>query len=209
MGRRTSVAAAALAAGGVVALCVGAVLGVAVGADRRVDAPSADLSRMPSDLVWRWILHCVQTPGVDPSVVALEYSVGTEGELAVQFGWSDELGHVTVDPRTTAATKHCIEERSVDPASIVTRTPSQAERLVLYTWAVERQQPCLAQRGMNVPVASPGDFLDEHAAPWYLLDLYAESQAERGLGVDFDTLLEARLACPPIPAYLAAQGVGW
>jgi len=209
MRRRTSLAAAALAAGGVVALCVGAVLGAAVGVDPRVGTASADLSRMPSDLVWRWILHCTQTPGVDPSVIALDYSVGTEGELVVEFGWSDELGHLTVDPRTAAATKECIEERSVDLATIVTRVPTQAERLVLYTWAVERQQPCLAERGMNVPVASPGDFLDQHAAPWYLLDGYAESQAARGLGLDFDTLLEARLACPPVPAYLAAQGVGW
>jgi hypothetical protein len=206
--RRISLAAPALAAGGVVALCVGVILGASVGVDPRVGAASADLSRMPSDLVWRWILHCVQNPGVDRSVVALDYTVGTEGELAVEFGWSDELGHVTVDPRTAAATKQCIEERSVDPTTIVSRAPTQAERLTLYSWAVERQQPCLAARGMNVWVASPEDFLDEHVAPWYLLDRYVASQAERGLGVDFDTLLEARLACPPMPAYLAAQGVG-
>jgi hypothetical protein len=209
MRRRISLAVAALAASGVVALCVGAVLGASAGADPRPAAASADLSRMPSDLVWRWVLHCAQSPGVDSSVVALDYTVGAGGELAVEFGWSDELGHVTVDPRTAAATKSCIEERTVDPATIVTRMPTPAERLLLYTWAVERQRPCLADRGMNVPVASPGDFLDVHKAPWYLLDGYAESQADRGLGVDFDTLLGARLACPPMPAFLAAQGVGW
>ena len=208
MRRRTSLAVAALAACGVVALCVGAVLGASAFADPRGGAASANLTRMPSDLVWRWILHCIQTPGVDRSVIALDYSVGAGGELAVEFGWSDELGHLTVDPRTAAATKGCVEERTVDTATLVTRMPTAAERLVLYTWAVEHQRPCLAARGMNVRVASPGDFLDAHEAPWYLLDGYAASQADRGLGVDFDTLLEARLACPPMPPFLAQQGVG-
>lgn len=210
MRRRTSFVVAALAASGVVAICIGAVaVAVAVtNADQSERSASADTSRIPSDLVWRWVVHCMQRSDEASSSSPMSYSVDDDGELSVTFGWADDQGHVTVDPRMAAVTEACIDEKTVEPASSVTRSPTQAERLVLYDWTLERQQPCLAERGMNAPVAPRSDFLDEQNAPWYLLDVYVSSQRQRGIGIDFDTLLKARLACPPIPASLAAQGVG-
>jgi len=208
MRRRTPFALAALAAGAVVALCVGAV-GVSLANSDPGESPgSAETSRIPTDLVWRWVVHCMQPHGETSSAVPLSYSLGADGALSVEFGWVDDHGHATVDPRMAAATKECIEEKKVE-ASPVGRSPTQAERLVLYDWTLERQQPCLAERGMYALIPPRADFLDEQTAPWYLLNEYSSSQQARGIGLDFDTLLRARLACPPIPAYLAAQGVGW
>jgi hypothetical protein len=208
MRRRPSLVVAALAASGVVAICVGAVAVSLTNSDRGGSPGSADTSRIPPDLVWRWVVHCMQPHGEASSAVPIRYSLGDDGHLSVEFGWTDDQGHVTVDPRMAAVTKECIDEKTVEPASSVIRGPTQAERLVLYDWTIERQRPCLAKRGMNAPVASRAGFLDEQTAPWYLLNVYASSQQERGIGLDFDTLLTARLACPPMPAYLAARGVG-
>jgi hypothetical protein len=210
MRRRTSFATAALAASGVVAVCVGAIaVSVSVTTATPGEGPvSADTSRVPPDLVWRWVVHCMQLSSEASSAEPISYTVGDAGDLSVEFGWADDQGHVTVDPRMAAVTKECIGEKTVELVGSASRSPTQAERLVLYDWTVERQQPCLAERGMNARVGSRADFLDERAEPWYLLNSYAASQQERGLGVDFDTLLRARLACPPMPASLAARGVG-
>lgn len=208
MRRRTSLAVAALAAGTVVAICVGAVAVSATNPDSGERPGPADASRIPTDLVWRWVVHCMQLSDEASSAVPVRYSLGDDGELSVEFGWADAQGNVTVDPRMAAATEECLAEKTVGPPNSVIRGPTRAERLVLYDWSLERQQPCLAKRGITTLVVSPTDFLDEEAAPWYLLNAYASSLQERGIGLDFDTLLAARLACPPIPGYLAGRGVG-
>lgn len=208
MRRRTSFAVAAIAASAVVAMCAGAVA-VSLTDAAPDGGPAPDTSRIPSDLVWRWVVHCMQPHGEASSAIPISYTLGDDGDLSVEFGWTDDQGHVTVDPRMAAVTKECIDEKTVDLASSPSRRPTQAERLVLYDWTLERQQPCLAERGMYALIPPRADFLDEQTAPWYLLNEYASSQQARGIGLDFDTLLRARLACPPIPAYLAAQGVGW
>jgi len=60
-----------------------------------------------------------------------------------------------------------------------------------------------------VPVVPPRDFLDETVVPWYLLQQYLWSEQVDLATVDFDQVIEARLACPPMPPFLADQGVGW
>ena len=124
MRRRTSFALAALAASAVVALCVGAV-GVSLANSDPGESPgSADTSRIPTDLVWRWVVHCMQPHGETSSAVPISYSLGADGALSVEFGWVDDHGHATVDPRMAAATEECIDEKSVE-ASPVGRSPTE------------------------------------------------------------------------------------
>jgi hypothetical protein len=81
--------------------------------------------------------------------------------------------------------------------------------MVLYEWSLAWQQPCLAARGIETEVPPLRDFLDEQTIPWYLLQQYIWDDPERPATEDFDALLAARLACPPMPDSLEASGVGW
>jgi hypothetical protein len=157
---------------------------------------------IPADLTWAWISDCVPWPNtVNFGVTA--FSIDDEGVATLELGFADEAGEITVDPERTAAANACVQARRVDPA-IGTRPATEAERALIYDWTVRWQGPCLASRGFDVRPALRRDFLDAHQVAWFLLDRYSDNSF-----IPFDTMLEARLACSPMPPYLTADGVGW
>lgn len=208
MRRRTRLFAA-LGAAGVVALCLG-VIGVAAATGVRgsavavVDADTV----VPPDLTWTWVQHCELSSGVEMGESMGWFSTSDDGELVVEYGTMDDEGHLDIDEGLTAIIAGCVDTRTVASESRM-RPASTAERLEIYDWAVKWQQPCLASRGMDVQLAQPADFVDPNTVPWYLVDQYVWTGPQELADIDFDVLLEARLACPPMPPFLAAQGVGW
>ena len=198
---------AALGAIGVVAICVtGVGIGVA-GATPHTEPIPIEEATIPDDLVWEWIMHCGRQTGSSLDDVAMQYTTYPEGRLEVLMGTFTDDGTMVPDYELSAAINECVATRRVAEVSSRWREASRAERLVLYGWAVDRQQPCLAARGIDTRVPPLTDFVDEHTVPWYLLQQYIWDDPENPVE-DFDTILAARLACPPRPAYLAAQGVG-
>lgn len=206
--RRRSHLVAALAAGGVVALCVG-VPGVAMAmASPRSSPVPIEQAAIPEDMVWSWVSQCVEQAGLGPNFGTTSFSVNADGVMTAEFGTWDDEGNVIPDDAATALVSGCIGSRTMIPMNDTWRQTTLAERLAIYDWTIREQHPCLAVRGIEVRVPPLQEFLREDAVPWYLLQQYMWS-ASGGLVDDFDVLLEARLACPPVPASLAARGVGW
>lgn len=200
---------AALGAGSVVVVCA-VVMGVSIAvASPRGAAGSDGDARIPGDLVWTWVQHCELTTGVELGSNLGWFSTEEDGELVVEYGTMDDEGEMTVDEEITAVVGACITTRQIDLDGEYVRNATTAERIEIYDWAVRWQKPCLAAHGMDVQLGSPRDFLDETVVPWYLLNQYVWTGTDGLADIDFDALLEARLACPPIPAHLAAQGIGW
>jgi len=202
---------ALLGAGAVVGVCV-SVLGFAVAtASPHATAVEVDgTTPVPEDMAWTWAQYCEQNSEVELGTAMAWISTDADGRLDVEYGTMDDEGTLIVDQHLTEVIGACVEQRAVlvDPDRTV-RPATTAERLAIYDWAVRWQQPCLAAHGMDVGVQPPRDFVDETIVPWYLIDHYIWTGSDGLAGIDFDALLEARLACPPIPAYLVAQGVGW
>jgi hypothetical protein len=198
---------AALGAVGVVAICMTGV-GIAVaGTAPRADPIPIEEAIIPDDLVWEWIMHCGRQTGSGSDDLATQYTIYPEGRLDVLVGSFTDDGTMVPDYELSAAINECVGTRRVAESSAMWREASRAERLALYGWALDRQQPCLAARGIDTRLPPLGDFLDEQSVPWYLLQQYIWRDPENPVE-DFDAILAARLACPPRPAYLAARGVG-
>lgn len=197
---------AALGAFGIVAICVAGV-GIAVAASaphpERIPIEEAVI---PDDFAYWWIQHCGTQVGNSLNVVAMEYSVDAEGHLEVLLG-SYTGNEMVPDEELSAAVNECVGTRRVEEFATRWRQATPADRLALYGWAVNRQQPCLAAWGIDTRVPPLSDFLAEDTVPWYLLEQYIWENPEDRLE-DFDTILAARLACPAVPDSLAAQGVG-
>lgn len=157
---------------------------------------------IPADLTWAWVSSCVPWPNtVNFGLTA--FSVDEEGTATLELGFADEAGEITVDPERTAAANACVQARRVDPG-VATRSATEGERALIYDWTLRWQAPCLAVRGFDVRPALRRDFLDAHQVTWFLLDRYSGNDL-----IPFDTLLEARLSCSPMPPFLSAEGVGW
>lgn len=187
-------AVAAVAAGTLAAV-------VTVGAQPDARAVAAD-AVIPADLTWAWVSSCVPWPNtVNFGLTA--FSIDEDGRATLELGFADDEGEITVDPERTAEANACVQARRVDPA-VGTRPATEAERALIYDWTIRWQAPCLASRGFEVGPAQRRDFLDAHQVAWFLLDRYSENRQ-----IPFGTLLEARLACAPMPPYLSADGVGW
>ena len=191
---------AVLAATGIVALAAGSVAIALLGLrppSRTVDVDAP----VPQDLMWMWITSCVN-PGGGPTEFALiDLTFDPDGVPTVELGEITEDGNGSVDAALTDDANSCLSARSVDISQ--GRSASPAERALIYEWTRRWQAPCLAARGFDVTVQPRSDFLDPNNAPWYLLNTF-----DTGF-LDMDTLLEARFACAPMPAFLAQQGVGW
>jgi len=174
---------------------------VVVGAQER-SAPTDLDSVVPADLTWAWVTNCIDV--YDTSGLGVtSFSIDEDGTATVGLGYLEEDGEFRDALDRTAEANACIGARRIDPGRSV-RPPTQAERATIYDWAVRWQLPCLASRGFDVRVAPRAEFLDPSTSPWFLLDAYAGDSH-----ISFDTLLEARLACPPVPPYLSAEGVLW
>ena len=157
---------------------------------------------IPADLTWAWVSNCVPWPNtVNFGLTA--FSIDGDGTATVELGFADEAGEITVDVERTAEANACVQARRVDPAA-ATRSATAGERALIYDWTIRWQAPCLASRGFEVGPALRRDFLDSHQVAWFLLDRYSDNRL-----IPFETLLEARLACSPMPPFLTAEGVGW
>lgn len=157
---------------------------------------------IPADLTWAWVSNCVPWPNtVNFGLTA--FSIDADGTATAELGFADEFGQITVDPERTAEANACIQVRRVDPAAVM-RPATEGERALIYDWTIRWQAPCLAARGFDVHPARRSDFLDAHQVTWFLLDRYSDNRL-----IPFDTLLEARLSCSPMPPFLSAQGVSW
>lgn len=206
--RRRSQLVAALAAGGIVAVCA-VVPGVAMAAaSPRADAAPIEDARIPDDMVWPWVSQCIEQVGLGPNYGTTSFTVDPDGVMTAEFGTWDDEGVVIPDEAATAAVGPCISSRKTVPMDDSWHQATLAERVAIYDWTVREQQPCLAVRGIDVRLPPFEEFLRQDSVPWYLLQQYMWTTSG-GLVDDFDVLLEARLACPPVPAYLAARGVGW
>lgn len=206
--RRRPALLAALGAGGIVALCVLFVgVTIATAAPREQEVTLEDRA-IPQDLLWPWVQHCEAQVDVETGTVMGWASTDENGHLEVQYGTMDDKGALTVDEATTARVSECLGSRRLEPNAVFLGLATEAERLLLYDWALTRQQPCLAERGISVELPPPADFLDQDNISWYLLNQYLWSDPTDMAALDFDELLDARLACPPVPPYLVERGLG-
>ncbi len=210
--RRRPRLTAAIAAGAVVGICA-SVLGFAVVTASPSEATAVDVdgtTPVPEDMAWTWLQFCEQNADVELGSAMAWISTDADGALDVQYGTMDDEGTLDIDTELTEVIGSCTEQRKVlvDPDR-PSRLATTAERLAIYDWAVRWQQPCLAAHGYEVGIQPPSAFVDETTVPWYLIDQYIWTGTDGLAGLDFDALLAARLACPPVPARLAAQGVGW
>jgi len=209
MRRRTRLLAA-LGAAGVVAVCL-SVVAVAVFAAQPADHDVTvdEDTLLPDDLMWPWVTHCQGLTGVDTSALTGWFSLDEDGVIDVEYGTLDDDDELIVDERVSAVMRACVQQRSMErPDATLSGLVTPAQRLAIYAWAVDVQQPCLAARGIETRVPPMSDFVDTQTVPWYLLQQYYWANPEQPFAGDFDMLLAARLACPPTPPFLAAQGVG-
>ncbi len=186
----------------VTALAVVAGVWVVGVASQHRSVPAEDSPRIPADFTWAWVTNCIDV--YDTSGLGVtSFTIADDGTATVGLGYPEEDGEFRDAPDRTEEANACIAARRIDPGTHP-RIATQAERAAIYDWAVRWQRPCLAARGFDVHVAPRSDFLDPGSSPWFLLDAYAGNSF-----IPFDTLLEARLACPPLPPYLSATGVLW
>ena len=172
-----------------------------VGAEPRAAVPGRTVV-IPADMTWAWVTNCIDV--YDTSGLGLtSFTIDADGTATVGLGYPEEGGGFRDAPDRTAEANACIGARRIEPTRAA-RPATQAERAVIYDWAVRWQLPCLTSRGFDVHVAPRREFLDAETSPWFLLDAYAGDSF-----IPFDTLLEARLSCPPLPPYLSAEGVIW
>jgi hypothetical protein len=197
---------------GVVGVCAVAVAAtLAVHGAHESHAGGLEVPLVPEDLLWPLVLSCgagAVTPIVGITADGdgrLELDVGTideergDGSLLV-----DDDGIPVVDEEQSRRMDECTSAYRVD-LSRDYRSATDAERLLIYDWAVEWQAPCLEAHGYEVTVRPYSSFVDRDSIAWFLLSDRDWVQEQ----YDFDDVLAARLACPPVPPFLAADGVGW
>lgn len=185
-------------AAGIVALAVGSVAVALLGV--RPSPQPVDLDApVPQDLVWTWINSCVYPDGGFEGGTLIGLSFDEDSVPTVEVGEIAADGERTIDAERSAAANSCLSARSVGMSR--SREARPVERAQLYDWARRWQAPCLAVRGFDVTVPPRSDFFDLDDEPWYLLNTLDQRS------LDFDTLLEVRLACPPMPAFLERQVV--
>lgn len=151
---------------------------------------------IPRDLAYTWAIGCIP-PGL-PLSSATSFLLSDSGTLTAEVVIVTDQG-VTVQPEATATTNACLRGRVLGPDQ-ARRGAKPAERSLIYSWARDWEVPCLAAHGAEVTLPPRSAFFG-NATAWNLLDQRPD------LGID--TLLAARRACPPLPPFLAAEGVGW
>jgi hypothetical protein len=130
----------------------------------------------------------------DGEIYGTSINTDAGGVMRVEIGIIDpEDGTMTVNPEYTAVINDCLDDRTVDVARDVFAS-SPMDRLQMYRWAHDWQGPCLRHLGWSVPPASFDAFMDDDNAPWYL---WRGDEPQ-----DFEELLAARLACPPVPPFM-------
>jgi len=201
---------AAFAAAALVLSCV-TVVGVAVAAAApdRTGATVDDDTAIPQDLLWPWVMWCEREVGTPPGSAMASFGVSDDGTVSVQYGFVDEEGSIeSIDETLSESVGACIGSRRIAMDGRVSRRADDSVRLAVYDWAVRQQQPCLVAHGFEVAVPTLEEFLGPDSMPWYLLDRSIWTRSGELVDIDFDEVLDARLACPPFPPYLGDEGLG-
>lgn len=197
---------------GVVGLCALVMTVVLAVHGARAPTPAeSDPTLVPEDLLWPLLLSC----GGGEITPILNLAADDEGRLEFDIGELDEQlgdgsllldgnGRPVIDEVQSRRMRDCTSRYRVELRRDF-RAATDAERLVIYDWTIDWQAPCLEARGYEVTVLPFNFFIDRDNAAWFLLANRDWTQ-ER---YDFDDVLAARQACPPVPPYLAADGVGW
>lgn len=185
----------ALAAFAICATATGIVVAGALASPPR-EATSVD-DTIPFDLGYAWAISCLPD-GVRLSA-ATSFLIGANGALTAEVVVVTEQG-VTIDTAATEATNDCLAAAKLGPDER-RRGAKYAERSVIYDWARQWEVPCLSAHGVEVALPERSAFFGDGPTQWNLLD--------QRLDLDFGTLLAARRACPPLPPFLADDGVGW
>ena len=200
---------AALGAAGVVSACA-IFVGAAIVAAVPRDGPAKPHDEaIPGDLVWAWLLTCMdaQESVLASTSLLYGYSIDGEGAIDAHYGNVDADGTLTRDDEMSAVMNACVQTRRAEVVG-GGRPMTDADRLIQYDWAVRRQQPCLSLRGIDTDVPTAAAFFNAQSDSTYGLDQYLYSGPGAPRDFDFDTVLAARLACPPVPRYLALE-LGW
>jgi len=200
---------AALGAGALVALSsTFVVVAVAVAAPEPAGPTVVDDTPVPPDFLWPWVMWCERDVGLPPGSSMASFGVDDDGTVAIEYGFVDEEGSIeAIDEPLTERIGACIGSRRIAMDGRVSRRADDSIRLAVYDWAVRQQQPCLAAHGIKLSVPPLEEFLGQDSMPWYLLDQYIWTRSGEPLDIEFDALLEARLACPPFPPYLRDEGL--
>lgn len=165
---------------------------------------------IPSDLIPYAVDECMKViPEAERyfTVFPLDWNLSPGGQLRTVVGnyVMEELesgGYATTDEtvpnlEASALVNDCLREWLFEQEHEL-REPTAAEILVLHDWVRTVQQPCLAARGVSALPLSYSTLMDPNQYPWRMPELP---------GADFDTRLELRRACPPMPEYLHDDGI--
>lgn len=176
-------------------------------------APAHADDRVPEDLFWPWVASCgagIRTPIVSFGSDAdgfVEVEVGTlDPDAPYGTPLMDEAGRLVVDEAASQWVEECLSAHRVAESPRDYRQATAGERLLLYDWTARWQAPCLRGHGYVFDIPDVAHFQNPHEVWWFLLSTQDWADADE---LDFESLLDARLACQPVPPFLAAEGVYW
>ena len=192
------------------ALAVGA---AGVGHAPRAEPPASAAERVPEDLLWPWVASC--GAGVRTPLVGVSYD--DDGVVDISIGVLDpdapygtilmeESDQPAVDEAASQQIEECLSAHRALGTPDNYRQATAAERLLLHDWTARWQAPCLRGHGYVFDIPDITHFQNPHEVWWFLLSTQDWSDVDE---LDFESLLDARLACQPVPPFLAAEGVYW
>lgn len=195
-----------------VGVVIVAVSGALVAHAPRGTAPQAH-DRVPEDLFWPWAASC----GAGIRSPLISFGSDADGRVEVEVGTLDpdapygtplldETGRPVVDEAASQQVGECLSAHRAAERPRSYRQSTAAERLLLYDWTARWQAPCLRGHGYDFDIPDVTRFQNPHEVWWFLLSTEDWTDSDE---FDFESLLEARLACEPMPPFLAAEGVAW
>lgn len=196
----------------VVALAVATGVGLASHAPAEVAPARAD-DRVPEDMLWPWVNSC----GAGPSAPVVGITVDADGAIDLSIGVQDpeapygtplmdENDRPVVDEAASQEIEECLSAHRVGERPSNYRQATPAERIMLHDWTARWQAPCLRGHGYDFDIPDLAHFVNPHEVGWFLMATRNWSEEE---DLDFERVLDARLACEPVPPFLAAEGVYW
>ncbi len=188
---------------------------VVVLATRAASAPAAaegddDQRVVPTDVIGFLVQKCVERVPDGGDAFLYETRIAPDGVMTAKLGTPEMIhddGSITdfiPDVDATSTVNACLAEERVEPRR-EWRAPTAGERLLVYDWMHRWELPCLAARDLEfVPPPFTAFVGDGDSFPSYVL-----SQIDPRGGPEVDAVLDARMACAPMPPFLRDNGVGW
>lgn len=165
---------------------------------------------LPSDLIPYAVGACMEViPAAEryATIIPLGWNLSPGGQLRAVIGEvptvETESGtymtaeEPVLDPEATTLVNDCLGSQlySQEPEY---REPTAAERLILHDWVRRVQEPCLRAHHIAFESPSYAALMNPEQYLWRMPDMP---------GADFETRVEIRLACPPMPEYLHDGGI--